>query len=103
MSISGFVTSQRLQTGRVKGLNFITSRYVASALCALIPLVWVPPALAKDSVPDWVRAAVAQTIPSYSPETNAVVLLNDTTYTVAPDDRVIPRASNHRVGTRCAI
>src|ERR1700722_1383746 len=40
---------------------------------------------AKDSVPDWVRAAEAQPIPAYSPRTNAVVLLEDTTYTVAPN------------------
>jgi Domain of Unknown Function with PDB structure (DUF3857)/Transglutaminase-like superfamily len=42
---------------------------------------------AKDSVPDWVRAAAAQTVPAYPPRTNAVVLLDDTTYTVAPDGR----------------
>ncbi len=42
---------------------------------------------AKDSVPDWVRAAAAQQIPAYSPRTNAVILLDDTTYTVAPDGR----------------
>jgi hypothetical protein len=38
-----------------------------------------------DSVPDWVRTAAAQTLPAYPPETNAVVLLEDTTYSVAPD------------------
>jgi hypothetical protein len=38
-----------------------------------------------DSVPDWVRAAAQQKLPEYPPETNAVVLLEDTTYTVAPD------------------
>lgn len=43
------------------------------------------PALAKDSVPDWVRAAAAQPTPSYSPETKAAILLEDTTYTVAAD------------------
>jgi hypothetical protein len=42
---------------------------------------------AKDSVPDWVRAAAAQSLPTYSPRTNAVVLLDDTTYTVASDGR----------------
>jgi hypothetical protein len=44
---------------------------------------------AKDSVPDWVRAAAAQPIPTYSPETNAVVLLDDTTYTVSTDGRAV--------------
>jgi Domain of Unknown Function with PDB structure (DUF3857)/Transglutaminase-like superfamily len=39
----------------------------------------------SDSVPDWVRAAAQQKLPEYPAETNAVVLLEDTTYTVAPD------------------
>ena len=38
-----------------------------------------------DSVPGWVRTAAQQKLPQYSPDTNAVVLLEDTTYTVAPD------------------
>ena len=38
-----------------------------------------------DSVPDWVRSAASQTVPSYSPETNAVVLTEQITYSVAPD------------------
>ncbi len=37
----------------------------------------------QDSVPDWVRTAASQSIPSYSPETNAVVLLEQTTFSVA--------------------
>jgi len=43
------------------------------------------PSFAKDAVPDWVRAAAAQPLPAYSAETTAAVLLEDTTYTVAPD------------------
>lgn len=39
----------------------------------------------KDSVPDWVRAASQQTVPTYSSETKAVVLLDETTLTVTPD------------------
>ena len=38
-----------------------------------------------DSVPDWVRECAAKTLPTYAPETNAVVLLDDTTYSVAPN------------------
>ena len=38
-----------------------------------------------DSVPDWVRTAANQAVPAYPPETNAVVLLEDTIYSVAPD------------------
>jgi transglutaminase-like putative cysteine protease len=61
-------------------------RYLfASALFSLA----ATPAFAKNSVPDWVRAAAAQKIPAYPPDTNAVVLLDDTTYTVAPDGTAI--------------
>src|SRR5271154_5881832 len=38
-----------------------------------------------DSVPDWVRSAAEQKLPAYPPETNAVVLLDDTSYSVAPN------------------
>jgi transglutaminase-like putative cysteine protease len=52
--------------------------------------VLAKPALAKtDSVPDWVRTAAAQSIPSYPGETNAVVLLDDITYTITPDSRAV--------------
>lgn len=54
---------------------------IASA-CFLAPSA---SASRQDSVPDWVRTAAAQTLPTYAPETNAVVLLEDTTYSVAPD------------------
>lgn len=51
---------------------------------ALILFIASPLCFAKqDSVPDWVRDAAAQKLPSYPAETDAVVLLDDTTYTVA--------------------
>src|ERR1700687_1401327 len=58
---------------------------VVGALC------FAPVAFASkpDSVPDWVRAAAAQTLPSYAPETKAVVLLHDVTYSVPPDGRAV--------------
>jgi hypothetical protein len=60
------------------------------AACAIFLLGLALPACAKtDSVPDWVRTAAAQTIPHYPDETNAVVLLDDTTYTVAPDGSAV--------------
>ncbi len=43
----------------------------------------------SDAVPDWVHTAAAQTVPAYPPETNAVVLLDDTTYTVGADGRAV--------------
>jgi hypothetical protein len=47
-------------------------------------LLWLAcvPCLASANIPDWVRQAAAQTLPDYDPETNAVVLLDDITYTV---------------------
>ncbi|MDQ2832668.1 MAG: DUF3857 and transglutaminase domain-containing protein [Acidobacteriota bacterium] len=42
-----------------------------------------------DHVPDWVQAAAQQTLPVYPPETNAVVLLENITYTVAPDGSAV--------------
>jgi hypothetical protein len=57
-----------------------------SALAILFFLAVIPVLASKpDSVPDWVRTAAQQKLPDYPPETNAVVLLDDTTYTVAPD------------------
>lgn len=41
-------------------------------------------ALAGVNVPDWVRQAAAQQLPPYPPETKAVVLLDQTDYTVTP-------------------
>jgi hypothetical protein len=61
-----------------------------SALVLLFCLT-VAPAFASrpDSVPDWVRIAAQQKLPDYPPETNAVVLFEDTTYTVAPDGSAV--------------
>lgn len=44
-------------------------------------------AYAANSVPDWVKEAAQQTVPHYSESTKAVVLLNETVFTVAPDGR----------------
>jgi hypothetical protein len=63
---------------------------IAHAAAITILLALAPAAHAKsDAVPDWVRTAAAQAIPAYPPETKAVVLLEDTTYTVAPDGRAV--------------
>ncbi|MBB5059868.1 hypothetical protein HDF16_004597 [Granulicella aggregans] len=45
----------------------------------------------KDSVPDWVRAAARQSLPTYPATTNAVVLLDETTLTVGPDGHAVRR------------
>jgi Domain of Unknown Function with PDB structure (DUF3857)/Transglutaminase-like superfamily len=50
----------------------------------LVFLLWVAssPCFAGANVPDWVRQAAAQTLPTYDPETKAVVLLDDIGYSV---------------------
>ena len=61
-----------------------------SALGFLLSLIVAPAfAFKSDSVPDWVRTAAQQKLPTYPPETNAVVLLDETTYTVAPDGSAV--------------
>jgi hypothetical protein len=56
-----------------------------SAFAVLFLLSAIPVSASQPDIPDWVRAAASQKLPDYPPETNAVVLLDDTTYTVAPD------------------
>jgi len=45
------------------------------------------PLYAATSVPDWVKTAAQQTTPQYSETTKAVMLLDETTYTVGPDGK----------------
>lgn len=59
------------------------SSFLATALICLC----APPSRAATSVPDWVRSAASQTVPALPPSTKAVVLLDETTYTVASDGR----------------
>ncbi len=68
-----------------------------SALVSLLCLTALPAFASKpDSVPDWVRTAAQQKLPDYSTETNAVVLLEDITYTVAPDGSAVEHSSPRR-------
>ena len=46
-------------------------------------------ASSKDAVPDWVHSAMAQPQGTYAPSAEAVVLLDETTFTVAPDGRAV--------------
>ena len=62
-----------------------TSRSVA-VLCAFLTFCEVAKA-SKDSVPDWVKAAMEKPLPKYSAETAAVVLMDDTTLTVGGDGK----------------
>jgi Domain of Unknown Function with PDB structure (DUF3857)/Transglutaminase-like superfamily len=49
----------------------------------------VASAAKQDTVPDWVRTVAQQKLPIYPSATNAVILLDDTTYTVAPDGSAV--------------
>jgi hypothetical protein len=55
--------------------NFAVVFLLAGGLC--------PQAFAGVNIPDWVRQAAAAPLGSYPPETKAVVLLDQTDYTVA--------------------
>ena len=56
---------------------------------ALVSAVVCGAACASDHVPDWVKAAAQQELPHYPEATTAVVLLDETTYTVAPDGKAV--------------
>jgi len=47
------------------------------------------PVYAADKVPDWVRAAAQLKLPDYPETTKAVVLLEDTTYTVGANGKAV--------------
>jgi len=59
--------------------------WIAGFLLALA----VAPLYAASSVPDWVRTAAHQTLPDLPGTTKAVVLLDETTYTIAPNGTAI--------------
>jgi hypothetical protein len=69
-------------TDRIDLLERACKRLLIAA--SFFSIAAAPAVASKDSVPDWVRVAAAQNLPHYSPETNAVVLMDETTYTVAP-------------------
>ena len=67
-------------------------RYLALPVLLLMPGLHGRALAAKpDSVPDWVKEAMAQPQGPYSPETSAVVLLDDTVLTVGPDGKAVER------------
>jgi transglutaminase-like putative cysteine protease len=65
-----------------------TSLILAVVVCGM--LLAQPRAYAhKDSAPDWVHDAAKETLPVYPHDPNAVVLLDDSEYTVRPDGHVV--------------
>jgi len=63
-------------------------------LLLAIVLGWNSRSLAGTNVPDWVRQAASQTMGTYSPETKAVVLLDQTDYTVIAAGEFIEHSRN---------
>ncbi len=97
MSVPGTKPEFYHKSGRCKWLAerlALIENLARGVSIAAILTLWLlsaaTPTFAKtDSVPDWVHAAAAQTLPVYPEETKAVVLLDDITYTVAPDGRAV--------------
>lgn len=75
-------------TGFFNLLRRVSGNKLVLGLCLLSPAS----ALAKENIPDWVRSAAAQSLPSYPATTKAVVLLEDITYTVSPDGTAVEHA-----------
>jgi len=71
------------------------SSRVSAVLVLTACVVSASPAFAsKDSVPDWVKAAAAQPLGVYPPNTDAVVLLDETTLTVGSDGKAVEHHRN---------
>jgi len=64
-------------------------RYLLALTAVLMMSTPLPAHARVDSVPDWVRTAAAQKLPEYPRDTNAVVLLDETTFTVGTDGRAV--------------
>lgn len=72
----------------------ITSLLAAAAfsVAALaLALAWRSPRVYADSVPDWLRAAAAESLPDYPKDTKAVILLDDQQTTVKDDGEIETR------------
>ena len=54
-----------------------------------LPVVMLSGSLSLAAIPDWVRQATGEKLPAYDAETDAVVLLDDTTITVNSSDEYI--------------
>jgi len=76
--------------GRMNHSVHLRRSYTAGVLWLALLLGLATRLQAKsDSAPDWVHAAAVQTLPSYPSETDAVVLMDDITYTVAPNGQAV--------------
>ncbi len=80
--------SSACSLSRVLTRPTLAKRQIASLglLCAGF-CVLAQPLHASSNVPDWVKAAASEPLTSLPPSAKAVVLLDEETYTVAPDGR----------------
>lgn len=77
-----------MRPGRSAAVRSGRMRCAGTVLTALLCMGWAVPGWSwSNSVPDWVKAAVQQPQELYPESAKAVVLLNETTYTVGPDGR----------------
>ena len=67
----------------------MSSRRALLSMAAVVLGLFCVNAHAKDQVPDWVRAAAALQTPDLPKDTDAVFLLEETTYTVAADGTMV--------------
>ena len=66
--------------------------HACSLLVSIVTMLTALPAFAsKDSVPEWVTAAISQPKGTYAAETSAVVLLDEMTLTVGTDGKAVQR------------
>ena len=70
-------------------MYFRANAVFQSVAVALVSAVVCGAACASNNVPDWVKAAAQQELPHYPETTTAVVLLDETTYTVAADGKAV--------------
>ena len=92
MSIAARFARLFPRSSALPGVSANSIRVAATGLCAAALVAATPYAFAKDTVPDWVRAAASQKLPDYPADTNAVVLLEEIHYTVSPDGRAVEHA-----------
>ncbi len=75
---------RRCRVVRIAGLSKLARLAVLAAFLTALPA-------AQASAPDWLRPLARETLPSYPPETDAVVLLHDELTVVQPDGEIKTR------------
>jgi len=67
---------------------FLPVKVVSAGLLAVVWFCIAPRALAADKAPDWMHDAARQTLPTYPPETVAVILLDERITTVKDNGEI---------------